>query len=403
LVTADAPALEAQEVSKKFEGAKQSALSGISLRVQPGEFYSFLGPSGCGKTTMLRIFAGFETATSGQVLVAGRLMNGVPANKRPVNMVFQSYALFPHLTVIENVAFGLRSKGGVANADILTQSKEALSTVRLASFGDRLPAQLSGGQQQRVALARALVMRPVVLLLDEPLSALDVQIREEMQEELSRLQRELNITFVMVTHDQSEALALSTCVAVFNQGQIEQIGTPREIYDAPHTGFVAKFIGRSNVLYGTVLAGGEANLVPVSLFEGQKLWCTVDADGSRPNIGDKIGICVKPESVLPAVALAGAPNEETAGGSCPSNSLPCRLESSSYQGSLADVRLSIEGAPAPIVLRATVPAHILSTIAGEQNLRVQLPAADLRVLKGHVSGAGSVEEPASEATNAVVS
>ncbi len=215
---ADAPALAAQAVTKQFEGAKQPALKDISLAVQTGEFYSFLGPSGCGKTTMLRIFAGFESATCGQVLVAGRLMNDVPPNKRPVNMVFQSYALFPHLSVLENVAFGLRAKGNVPSSDIVTQSKEALNIVRLATFADRLPAQLSGGQQQRVALARALVMRPVVLLLDEPLSALDVQIREEMQEEPRRLQRQLNISFVMVTHDQSEAPALSSCVAVFNQG-----------------------------------------------------------------------------------------------------------------------------------------------------------------------------------------
>jgi ABC-type Fe3+/spermidine/putrescine transport system ATPase subunit len=401
-----APALEAQDVSKRFDGAKQSALSGISLQVQPGEFYSFLGPSGCGKTTMLRIFAGFETATSGQVFVAGRLMNGIPPNKRPVNMVFQSYALFPHLSVVENVAFGLRAKGGIAGADLLAQSKEALSIVRLASFADRLPAQLSGGQQQRVALARALVMRPVVLLLDEPLSALDVQIREEMQEELSRLQRQLNITFVMVTHDQSEALALSTCVAVFNQGQIEQIGTPKEIYEAPQTAFVAKFIGRSNVLSGTVLEA-TANSVLVSLFEGQKVWCALDEDAEnsplKPNVGDKIDLCIKPEALLPFLSTQSDSRETANLPGLPNalNLLACQLESSSYQGSMADLRLSIVGAPTPIVLRASVPSQTLTAMAGQPKLRVQFAATDLRILKGVADRARSSQP--GEAAHAVVS
>ncbi|HNA74753.1 MAG TPA: ATP-binding cassette domain-containing protein, partial [Candidatus Obscuribacter sp.] len=219
--------LEAVNVVKRYDGAGTNAVNGISLQVEEGEFYSFLGPSGCGKTTLLRIFAGFETLTTGSVLIGGKVMNDLPAYRRPVNMVFQSYALFPHLSVFENVAFGLRHGAGrkITGLDIAAEVDKALDTVRLKALKNRMPSQLSGGQQQRVALARALAVRPLVLLLDEPLSALDVQIREEMQEELSRLKRELNMTFVMVTHDQSEALALSSRVAVFNAGNLEQVGS----------------------------------------------------------------------------------------------------------------------------------------------------------------------------------
>jgi len=292
-------------------------------------------------------------------------------------MVFQSYALFPHLTVLENVAFGLRARGGLNKNDIVRQSREALAIVRLSSFGDRIPAQLSGGQQQRVALARALVMRPVVLLLDEPLSALDIQIREEMQEELSRLQRELNITFVMVTHDQSEALALSTSVAVFNQGRIEQIGDPRIIYDAPDTAFVAKFIGRSNVLSGKVLEVSQKDVL-ISLFDGCRLHCSLPAftsAGSLPKAGEVVDLCIKPETILP----------DTASGA---NSLRCRLESSSYQGSMADLRLSVIGAPEPIILRATIPAAQMLGLGSQSELLVSIAPGALRMLPGLAGGVG---------------
>jgi len=421
---ADALALEAQDVCKRFDGAKQDALAAINLAVKPGEFYSFLGPSGCGKTTMLRIFAGFETASSGNVLIAGRSMNGVPPNKRPVNMVFQSYALFPHLSVVENVAFGLRAKPAreaPSSADILAQAKEALAIVRLSSFGDRLPAQLSGGQQQRVALARALVMRPVVLLLDEPLSALDVQIREEMQEELSRLQRQLNITFVMVTHDQSEALALSSSVSVFNQGRIEQIGSPNEIYAAPHTAFVARFIGRSNVLSGKVVdvdsasASASASIVVELSGISKTLRCNLEPGMSAPARGSTVELCIKPEAVVPVVPMVANSNAEQAAEiESGVNILPCRLESSSYQGSLADIRLNLNvgaenagesgdsGDSSHTVIRATVAAGLVAAVASaaaQSQLKIYLAPGDLRLLK---SSQAAAEPALSEALHASV-
>lgn len=244
------PAIQINDVSKNFGG--NFAARNINLQIEEGEFFSFLGPSGCGKTTLLRMIAGFETPTSGQILIAGKDVVGVPPHKRSVNMVFQNYALFPHLSVGENVAFGLKSTKQFDRAEITSRVSSALQLVRLEQFLERMPSQLSGGQQQRVALARALVNKPAVLLLDEPLSALDPQIREEMQIELSQLQKRLNMTFIMVTHDQAECLALSTRVAVFCQGNLEQVGRPEEIYERPQTPFVAKFIGQTNLLDGLV-------------------------------------------------------------------------------------------------------------------------------------------------------
>ncbi|MBX9723782.1 MAG: ABC transporter ATP-binding protein, partial [Candidatus Obscuribacterales bacterium] len=217
------------------------------LEIKTGEFFSLLGPSGCGKSTLLRMIAGFESPTSGSIVISGKDMVAVPPHKRPVNMVFQSYALFPHLSVFENVAFGLRSTKACNPKEISSRVQEALSVVRLETMAQRYPSQLSGGQQQRVALARAIVNKPEVLLLDEPLSALDLKIREEMQNELANLQKRLQMTFIMVTHDQGEALALSHRIAVFNRGQIEQVGTPVEIYEQPQSIFVADFVGQTNM------------------------------------------------------------------------------------------------------------------------------------------------------------
>lgn len=328
--------LEAFEVVKRYEGAPVNAVNGISLSVAPGEFYSFLGPSGCGKTTLLRIFAGFEEATSGRVLIAGKEMGRTPPYKRPVNMVFQSYALFPHLSVLENVAFGLRNAGNLSRAEVTEQAKIALDKVKLASFSDRMPAQLSGGQQQRVALARALTMRPVVLLLDEPLSALDVQIREEMQDELSRLQRQLNMTFVMVTHDQSEALALSSRVAVFHAGNIEQVGSPKEIYHRPKTSFVASFIGRTNLLPATVLSSGTAGLV--ELPGGVRIQAAVDSE-----LSGEVNVCFKPE----AITIVSREEE--------GDKLPCLIKNISYQGSHTYLSLALKAA-GDTEIRANLPS-----------------------------------------------
>jgi putative spermidine/putrescine transport system ATP-binding protein len=227
------------------------AVAGVDLSIGEGEFFSMLGPSGSGKTTVLRLIAGFELPTAGAVLLQGIDVTRSAPYDRDVNTVFQDYALFPHMSVQKNIEYGLKVKG-VGRAERAARSAAMLETVRLGEYGNRKPTQLSGGQRQRVALARALVNRPKVLLLDEPLGALDLKLREEMQVELKAIQHEVGITFVFVTHDQGEALSMSSRIAVFNNGRIEQVGTPQEIYDRPATSFVANFVGTSNLLTGSV-------------------------------------------------------------------------------------------------------------------------------------------------------
>jgi putative spermidine/putrescine transport system ATP-binding protein len=240
-----APAVSFERVSRRFGAVR--AVDEVSFEVEDGEFFAMLGPSGSGKTTSLRLIAGFEEPDAGRVVIHGRAMAGVPPYDRNVNTVFQDYALFPHLSVLDNVAYGLRVRG-IAKAERRTRAEAMLALVALAGLGERRPAELSGGQRQRVALARALINRPEVLLLDEPLGALDLKLRQQMQSELKALQRQLGITFVYVTHDQEEALGMSDRLAVFNHGRIEQIGTPEAIYEHPATAFVAGFVGASNVV-----------------------------------------------------------------------------------------------------------------------------------------------------------
>lgn len=241
--------LEIRNVRKSFSGT--TALAGLSLEVSSGEFFSLLGPSGCGKTTLLRIIAGLETPDSGEALLDGASLLASPAHERPVNTVFQSYALFPHLNVRDNVAFGLRVKNRPAD-EIARRVEAMMNTVEVASLASRKPSELSGGQRQRVALARALVNEPRLLLLDEPLAAVDQKLRKQLQSELLALQRRLGLTFIYVTHDQEEALSLSDRVAVMNKGQIEQTGAPREIYESPKTRFVAEFLGHCNLISATI-------------------------------------------------------------------------------------------------------------------------------------------------------
>jgi putative spermidine/putrescine transport system ATP-binding protein len=240
-------AVQFTNVSRQFGEVK--AVDGVSIEIQDGEFFSMLGPSGSGKTTCLRLIAGFEQPNEGSIRIHGEEAAGLPPYQRDVNTVFQDYALFPHMNVRDNVAYGLKVKG-VGKQERYARADEALAMVALDGYGERKPVQLSGGQRQRVALARALVNRPRVLLLDEPLGALDLKLREQMQGELKKLQRQLGITFIFVTHDQTEALSMSDRVAVFNKGRIEQVDTPRNLYMKPATRFVAEFVGTSNVLLG---------------------------------------------------------------------------------------------------------------------------------------------------------
>ena len=244
------PIIEFRNVVKQF-GETVLAVNDVSLQINEGEFFALLGPSGCGKTTLLRMLAGFETPTAGELLIDGEDLSGVPPNKRPVNMVFQSYAVFPHMSVFDNVAYGLKVSG-VAKSEIRTRVLEALELVQLGGYDKRNPDQLSGGQRQRVALARALVKRPRVLLLDEPLSALDAKLREAMQLELVKLQHTVGITFVIVTHDQHEALSMADRIAVMSDGRVRQLAPPNDLYEYPNCRFVADFIGKMNLFEARV-------------------------------------------------------------------------------------------------------------------------------------------------------
>jgi spermidine/putrescine transport system ATP-binding protein len=314
---ARAPTVRLRGVSKKF--GDFAAVREMNLDIPEGEFFTLLGPSGCGKTTTLRMIAGFEDPSTGTVLLAGDDVTGMPAFKRPTNTVFQSYALFPHLSVERNVSFGLERKR-VSKDEVRRRVAEELERVGLAAEAGRRPRQLSGGQQQRVALARALVNRPAVLLLDEPLGALDLKLRKQLQVELKRIQQEVGITFVYVTHDQEEALTMSDRIAVMNRGVIEQMGGPEEIYERPRTTFVAGFIGVSNLMPGEVVS---ANGGPPSLrLDAGPTVRTADLRGARA--GERVHAVVRPEK-LGLVRGDGS-------GSADSMSVQGQVESSLYLG-----------------------------------------------------------------------
>jgi spermidine/putrescine ABC transporter ATP-binding subunit len=296
-VTGRNPIISINGVSKNFPGGVQ-ALRNVSMEIAEGEFFALLGPSGCGKTTLLRILAGFETPTEGDVFIDRRSMLDVAPNHRPVNMVFQSYAVFPHMTVAENVAYGLK----VARTDrsrIPAMVDEALELVRLGGLGDRKPDQLSGGQKQRVALARALVKKPRVLLLDEPLSALDAKLREAMQLELVNLQTTVGITFVIVTHDQNEALSMADRIAVIDHGRLLQIASPAELYEYPTSRFVADFIGKMNLFEGTTIEWSDGRLAVLINGLGR---LEIPCDDK---ILHDVGLAVRPEKMLLSVEPPG--------------------------------------------------------------------------------------------------
>ncbi len=316
---ADETMIEFERITKSFGGGV-NAVDDISLQIRQGEFFSMLGPSGCGKTTSLRMIAGFEEPDLGRILIAGEDVTLMPARQRAVNMVFQDYALFPHMTVGENVAFGLKLRR-VSRGELSERVAEALAAMQLNGFETRRPAQLSGGQRQRVALARALVNRPAALLLDEPLGALDLKLRKEMQLELKAIQQRTETTFVYVTHDQEEALTMSDRIAVMSDGHVEQVATPRDMYERPATRFVAEFIGVSNMLKITP-TGTAGGFVSEDLGEGSRLLAPDPGDGR-----EQLEVTVRPEKIK----LNPAPGGET---DC---RIRGRLRESVYLGSMTQV------------------------------------------------------------------
>jgi spermidine/putrescine transport system ATP-binding protein len=364
------------ELRKQF--GEVAAVDGISVDIRAGEFFSLLGPSGCGKTTTLRMIGGFELPTSGRIELRGQDITTAPPEKRPVNMVFQSYALFPHLDVFENVAFGLRRRKTEAS-EITRRVGEVLELVRLDGFGKRRPDQLSGGQQQRVALARALVNRPTVLLLDEPLGALDLKLRRQLQVELKRVQLEVGITFIYVTHDQEEALALSDRIAVMDRGRVEQLGTPEELYDAPRTLFVAGFIGTSNLLPGTV-ESVDADAAVVRLESGEA--CLARSGGTQ--VGDAVNVAVRPESIVVGVdpGQAVGPAGDATGG------MPATILQSAYLGVSVSHQVQTGGG---LTLSVVVPRGHERFEIGDR-VRVRWRASDAMVLPRPATGQLGMEE-----------
>ena len=331
---AGTPEIRLTDLTKHFRDVR--AVERVSMDIGSGEFFSMLGPSGCGKTTTLRMIGGFELPTAGRIELRGRDVTTDPPDKRPVNMVFQNYALFPHLDVAENIAFGLRRKR-VDKAEIKRRVGEALDLVRLAGYDKRKPNELSGGQQQRVALARALINRPNVLLLDEPLGALDLKLRKALQVELKRVQTEVGITFVYVTHDQEEALTMSDRIAVMNGGRVEQLGTPEELYERPRTRFVADFIGTTNLLAGMV-ESIEAGCAVVRLESGDR--CRVAVAGQAT--GQSIDLSVRPEAIRIA-----APGGAVSDGH---DRLEAVVDQVAYLGASVQYRVRTNGGQAMTVL-----------------------------------------------------
>ncbi|MBB5047439.1 putrescine transport system ATP-binding protein [Rhodopseudomonas rhenobacensis] len=291
LAASQAPLLRIEAVEKKFGGFK--AVDGLSLDIKAGEFFALLGPSGCGKTTLLRMLAGFETPDRGRILLDGEDVASVLPHRRPVNMMFQNYALFPHLTVKANIAFGLK-RAGLKRAEVKARIAEMLALVRLEGLAHRRPDQLSGGQQQRVALARALALRPKLLLLDEPLAALDKKLRESTQRELIELQRRLGTTFVIVTHDQDEAMTVADRIGVMSAGRLEQVAAPRQLYEAPASRWVAEFVGDVNILDGTV-AEQDPHRLTVTTQDAATL--SVAPPRQKVDINSAVSVAIRPEKI----------------------------------------------------------------------------------------------------------
>ena len=373
-------AIRLEQLVKSFDGVP--AVTGIDLDIPAGQFYSLLGASGCGKTTTLRMIAGFEKPDSGRILLDGRDVAGDPPHKRPVNTVFQTYALFPFMTVWDNVAFGLKYQKA-SKADTKTRVDEALELARMSDFAKRKPAQLSGGQQQRVALARALVLRPQVLLLDEPLGALDAKLRKQLQLELRSVQRDVGITFVYVTHDQEEALTMSDQIAVLAEGRIEQVGPPQEIYSAPATTFVAGFLGAANIFDAEVLEAANGSAVCSAL--DTRLGAAVE-DGAKPG---EAAIVIRPERI----SVQGA-DEPVGNGH---NAIPGVVAQVVYLGHCTQVHVDVG---APMALIVEVPNHSgPASVSHRPGERVNCVCTHDAVRVLHRSSAAVITDPVAEDLN----
>jgi spermidine/putrescine transport system ATP-binding protein len=368
-IAAGGGALALQALEKRFD--EVAAVDSIDLEVTAGEFFSLLGPSGCGKTTTLRLIAGFERPTAGEILLDGTSLAAVPPDRRNVNTVFQSYALFPHLDVLDNVAFGMRYQK-VPRKERERRAREALALVELADLAKRRPHQLSGGQQQRVALARALVLRPAVLLLDEPLGALDAKIRRQLRIELKALQEEVGTTFVFVTHDQEEALSMSDRIAVMNGGKVDQVGTPREVYESPATLFVADFLGVANVMRAEA-GGGNGAFCSVRVGEFEL----------RAGCGD-LGTRGAASVVIRPERLEVIPRSEHPGENC----LPGMVDRTVFVGSNLQVMVRLVTGE---IVQASIPNNGNGLEFHEQGkpVMVHAPAEALRVLAVPAAGGTS--------------
>ena len=354
-----APYLSVERLRKQF--GQFTALKDVSLDVFPGEFVCFLGPSGCGKTTLLRAIAGLDIQTSGRIVQDGRDISNQPASQRDFGIVFQSYALFPNLSVTANVGYGLVSRG-LPKVEIATRVAELLSLVGLPDSGPKYPAQLSGGQQQRVALARALALSPGLLLLDEPLSALDARVRAYLRLEIRRLHQRLGVTTIMVTHDQEEALTMADRIVVMNEGVIEQIGTPLEVYRQPASAFVADFVGTTNFLPAVVLDGGRVR------FGKLDLACGLDLS---PGPGDPVTLAIRPEDVVVRNVLPGAPN-----------SAEVQVSDIEFLGSFCRVGLALGDDTPALVADFSINVVRDLEIRQGQTLLISLPPDRIRVFPG---------------------
>jgi spermidine/putrescine transport system ATP-binding protein len=368
--------IEFRNITKRFGAVV--AVDNVSLTIQEGEFFALLGPSGCGKTTLLRMLAGFETPTSGQILIDGRDITRDPPNKRPVNMVFQSYAVFPHLSVLKNIEYGLKMEG-VPAVERRERAEAALAMVQLESYGDRMPDQLSGGQRQRVALARAIVKRPRVLLLDEPLSALDAKLREELRFEMSALQDRLGITFVMVTHDQDEALALATRCAVMNKGSLMQVATPADLYEFPSSRLVADFIGSVNLFEGRV-EEDESDHAVIALPEvGIKAWLD---HGTGASETVQIWLALRPEKVELHKRSNGEGPPELEGTPKGYNVLKGTIMDIAYLGSESVYDVKLEGGKRVRVIRPNLTRWDQEDFSWDEDVWLGWHAEGAHVLLG---------------------